>query len=73
MPYATRNDATDAINGIIETVSKLTDSNYSMQVFSMTVDKLKESKNDKLWFSTLAKLAKMYMESGDIEKAESGI
>ena len=68
-----RNDATEAINQILDTSSKITDSHYSMKVLTMTIDKLKESKNFRLLFNTNSRLAKYYLDKGELEKAETSI
>ncbi|CAG9329981.1 unnamed protein product [Blepharisma stoltei] len=67
------NDATDAINSIIDVSSKITDPTYSMRVLSMILEKLKESGKSRLVFNTQTKLAKLYLERNDVENAESTI
>jgi len=73
MDSVARNDATDAINAVIDASGKIQDPEYSMKVLAMTIEKLKESKNQRLLFNTQAKLAKLYLERKDLEKAESTI
>lgn len=68
-----RNDATEAINQILDASSKITDSYYSMKVLTMTIGKLKESKNFRLLFNTNSRLAKYYLEKGELDKAENTI
>jgi COP9 signalosome complex subunit 2 len=73
MDTVARNDATDAINQILDASSKITDTYYSMRVLTMTIDKLKESKNFRLLFNTNSRLAKYYLDKGEIEKASKTI
>ena len=44
MDSVARNDATEAINNILDASSKIQDPYYSMRVLTMTIEKLKESK-----------------------------
>lgn len=73
MDNVARNDATEAINQILDTSSKINDTNYSMRVLTMMIDKLKESKNFRLLFNTNARLAKYYLDKNELEKAANTI
>ena len=73
MDLVARNDATEAINHILDASSKITDPYYSMRVLTMTIDKLKESKNFRLLFNTNSRLAKYYLDKGEMEKAKNTI
>lgn len=73
MDLVARNDATEAINQILDASSKISDATYSMRVLTMTIDKLKESKNFRLLFNTNSRLAKYYLDKNDIEMASNTI
>jgi COP9 signalosome complex subunit 2 len=73
MDNVARNDATEAINQILDASSKITDQSYSMRVLTMMIDKLKESKNFRLLFNTNSRLAKYYLEKNELEKASATI
>ena len=73
MDLVARNDATEAINQILDASSKITDSTYSMRVLTMTIDKLKESKNFRLLFNTNSRLAKYFLDKNEIDKATKTI
>lgn len=73
MDTVASNDAKDAINSIIDASSKITNDYYSMRVLSMTLDRLKESKNSRLVFNTQTRLAKLYLERNNVDDAEKTI
>ena len=68
-----RNDATDAINTIIDAASKIPESEHSMRVLNSMLNSLKDSSNSRLVFNTQSKLAKIYLERRELEKAEDTI
>ena len=58
----TRNECTDAINLILDTLTTSTDSTVLSEMYEITLLVLKSSNNERLWFNTNLKLAKLYME-----------
>jgi len=61
MPLVTRNECTEAINSILETISSSEDSQVLVQMFEITLTALKTANNERLWFNTNLKLAKLYL------------
>ena len=73
METVARNDATEAINNIIDVVSGISDSDFSMRIYMLTIECLKRGKNERLLFTTQAKLAKLFLEKEKVESAEETI
>lgn len=65
------NDATDAINAIIDASGKIQDSDHALMLLQCTLDKLRQSRNSRLVFTTQSKLAKIYLEKQELDKAET--
>ena len=64
-----RNDVTDAINHILEDVSDMTDDSYRKQMYECTLEILRTN-NERLWFNTSIKLARIYLEKQDYPSLE---
>ena len=65
MDNVTRNERTDAINTVLETVSACNEDRILAQVYEVTLQTLKDSGNERLWFTTNKKLAQTYLATGD--------
>jgi transcriptional regulator NrdR family protein len=63
MSKVARNDASEAINNIIDAVSRHLQDNVELQkkIYSMTLDTLK-TQNEKLWHTICLRLGKVYLE-----------
>lgn len=68
MHLATPNESTNAINNVLETVGASNDDKVLAQVFEVTLEALKTANNERLWFNTNLKLAKLYMNNSSNEK-----
>jgi len=44
-----------------------------MKIFELTLEKLASGNNERLWFNTSTKLAKIYLEKGDVAHSETTI
>lgn len=82
----TRNQISEATNRILDTIStrKITSSSNAgnnnsktpsvsailREMFEVTIESLKEAKNEGLWFNTNLKLGRMYLESKDYKNLE---
>ena len=89
MTSVTRNECTDAINNVIDSISSAPIASSSSsssskqhqisnelcydvlsQVYEITLVALKNSNNERLWFNTNHKLAKLYLEARKFEDVE---
>jgi len=70
MSEVTRNECTESINVILDTLLSATDPHVLSEMYEITLEALKSAKNERLWFNTNLKLAKLYMESNKINEAE---
>lgn len=71
MTAVTRNECTDAINAILDTISAATDVHVLSQMYEITLIALKSANNERLWFNTNLKLARVYLEAkklGEVER-----
>ena len=66
----TRNECTDAINVVLDAISAGTDVDALSQMYEITLEALKTANNERLWFSTNLKLARVYLEGGKISDVE---
>jgi COP9 signalosome complex subunit 2 len=67
----TRNECTDAINAILDTLTVATDVNVLSEMYEITLIALKSANNERLWFNTNHKLAKLYLDAnrmGEVER-----
>eukprot|EP00747_Dinoflagellata_sp_TGD_P166974 gnl/TRDRNA2_/TRDRNA2_190604_c0_seq1.p1 gnl/TRDRNA2_/TRDRNA2_190604_c0~~gnl/TRDRNA2_/TRDRNA2_190604_c0_seq1.p1 ORF type:complete len:452 (-),score=110.42 gnl/TRDRNA2_/TRDRNA2_190604_c0_seq1:144-1499(-) len=70
MDQVTRNDASEAINTVLDSVSSASDLTKLETIYELTLDALKATANQRLWFSTSVKLAKLHLEMGDVSKLQ---
>lgn len=70
MSAVTRNECTDAINAILDTLTSATDVRVLSEMYEITLIALKSANNERLWFNTNQKLAKLYLDSGKISEVE---
>uniref|UniRef100_A0AC34Q405 PCI domain-containing protein n=1 Tax=Panagrolaimus sp. JU765 TaxID=591449 RepID=A0AC34Q405_9BILA len=61
----TKNYAEKSINSILDFVSNLKQMSLLHKFYAVTLDCLKESHNERLWFKTNTKLAKLYLDEKD--------
>ena len=66
----TRNECTEAINVILDTLATATDMHVLSEMYEITLLALKESNNERLWFNTNLKLAKVYLEEQKLQEVE---
>ena len=70
MSEVTKNECTESINAILDALLSATDPHVLSEMYEITLEALKRAKNEKLWFSTNLKLAKLYMDSNKISEVE---
>lgn len=68
-----RNVAEKSVNSLLEFFSSSTCIEFLEEVYSLTLDCLIDSKNDRLLFRTNLKLAKLYLDLADIAKLKKVI
>jgi len=73
MDQVTRNDASEAINTVLDSVSSASDLTKLETIYELTLDALKATANQRLWFSTSVKLAKLHLELGDVQKLQRAV
>lgn len=66
----TRNECTDAINAILDSLSSGTDIHVLAEMYEITLLALKSANNERLWFNTNLKLAKLYLEDKKYTEVE---
>jgi COP9 signalosome complex subunit 2 len=66
----TRNECTEAINAILDAIAAVTNVQVLSEMYEITLIALKSANNDRLWFNTNLKLAKLYLESQKISELE---
>ena len=69
MNKVNRNDATDSINNILDTVAKLDNEGLSTIIYEQTMGTLKDT-NLKLWENFSLKLAKNYLDAQKFSQLE---
>lgn len=70
MDQVTRNDASEAINTVLDSVSSASDLTKLETIYELTLDALQATANQRLWFSTSMKLAKLHLDMGDVQKLQ---
>jgi COP9 signalosome complex subunit 2 len=70
MSAVTRNECTESINVILDTLLAATDPHVLSEMYEITLEALKSAKNERLWFNTNLKLAKLYMDNNKISEVE---
>lgn len=66
----TKNYAEKSINSILDYVSTSKKADLLQQFYQITLDALKDAKNDRLWFKTTIKLGKLYFDQHLYENLE---
>ncbi|CAD5208260.1 unnamed protein product [Bursaphelenchus xylophilus] len=66
----TKNYAEKSINSILDYVSTSKKTELLQNFYQITLDALKDAKNDRLWFKTNIKLGKLYFDQKEYEKLE---
>eukprot|EP00357_Protocruzia_adherens_P012227 CAMPEP_0115010344 /NCGR_PEP_ID=MMETSP0216-20121206/23255_1 /TAXON_ID=223996 /ORGANISM="Protocruzia adherens, Strain Boccale" /LENGTH=445 /DNA_ID=CAMNT_0002378531 /DNA_START=62 /DNA_END=1399 /DNA_ORIENTATION=+ len=61
---ASRNEAEDAINNILDAAAE---NKVSSELFHITLESLEKSNNEKLWFKTSIRLARVYLDKGELD------
>jgi len=69
----TRNECTDAVNAILDSVSSTTNLQLLAEIYSLTLDALKQASNERMWFSTICKLGKVYLHTSNFSKVQNVI
>ena len=67
----TRNAAEKKINSVLDFISQSTDSQLLQDFYGLTLDAMKEAKNDRLWFKTNVKLANLWLSLKQTAEAET--
>jgi COP9 signalosome complex subunit 2 len=70
MSAVTRNECTDAINAILDILTASTNVRVLSEMYEITLIALKSANNERLWFNTNQKLAKLYLDSNKIAEVE---
>mmetsp|Transcript_18201 Transcript_18201/g.18258 ORF Transcript_18201/g.18258 Transcript_18201/m.18258 type:complete len:453 (+) Transcript_18201:134-1492(+) len=70
MSSVTRNECTDAINMILDTIGASTNVEVLSKMYEITLQALKNSNNERLWFNTNQKLAKLYLDANKLSEVE---
>mmetsp|Transcript_22304 Transcript_22304/g.30547 ORF Transcript_22304/g.30547 Transcript_22304/m.30547 type:complete len:461 (+) Transcript_22304:72-1454(+) len=66
----TRNECTDAVNAILDTLTTTVESKVLSEMYEITLLALKSANNERLWFNTNLKLAKLYLEDRKLSEVE---
>ncbi len=69
----TRNEYTDSINHILETVGGCTDLEIIGNIYTITIKSLQTAGNERMLFNIHMKLAKAYLRGGDYTRASEAI
>ncbi|RLN97495.1 hypothetical protein BBJ28_00017238 [Nothophytophthora sp. Chile5] len=80
LAFVTRNESTDSISSILDVVSAATShgdekdsAKYTTKVgcmYELTLDRLKDVNNDRLWFSMNVKLGKLYLDMHEFDQLQ---
>lgn len=74
MPLVTRNECTEAINAVLEMLSAAAESSGTSEVlvsmFEITLEALKSANNERLWFNTNLRLAKLHLDMHHFAEVE---
>jgi len=70
MDKVTRNDASEAINAVLDSASSASDVSKLETIYELTLENLQATSNQRLWFSTSVKLAKLHLELGEVHKLQ---
>lgn len=64
----TRNYSEKSINSILDYISTSNQMDLLQQFYETTLDALRDAKNERLWFKTNTKLAKLYLDRKDFNR-----
>ena len=70
MNLATRNECTEAIDSVLDAVSNASDEKELKEIFEITLTALENTNNERLWFGTNIKLAKLYLKDQDAPRID---
>ncbi|ETI54016.1 hypothetical protein F442_03100 [Phytophthora nicotianae P10297] len=77
LAFVTRNESTESISSILDVVSSATgmekekdSAKYTSKMYELTLDKLKDVNNDRLWFSMNVKLGKLYLDMQQFDQLQ---
>lgn len=70
MSEVTKNECTESINAILDILLAATDAHVLSEMYMITLEALKSAKNERLWFNTNLKLAKLYLDSDKFTEVE---
>ncbi|GMF36516.1 unnamed protein product [Phytophthora lilii] len=73
LAFVTRNESTDSISSILDVVSAASakdSAKYTSKMYELTLDKLKDVNNDRLWFSMNVKLGKLYLDMQEFDQLQ---
>ncbi|CEG49528.1 COP9 signalosome, subunit CSN2 [Plasmopara halstedii] len=77
LAFVTRNESTESISSILDVVSNTTgkqfekdSAKYTSKMYELTLDKLKDVNNDRLWFSMNIKLGKLYLDMQEFDQLQ---
>ncbi|KAG3112070.1 COP9 signalosome complex subunit 2 [Phytophthora idaei] len=77
LAFVTRNESTESISSILDVVSSATgketekdSAKYTSKMYELTLDKLKDVNNDRLWFSMNVKLGKLYLDMQEFDQLQ---
>lgn len=79
MNLATRNECTEAIDSVLDAVGNASDEMVLKEIFEVTLTALENTNNERLWFGTNIKLAKLYLKDqaapriDEVEKILDGL
>ena len=75
LAFVTRNESTDSISSILDVVSQATGQHeekqcvkYTSKMYELTLEKLQDVNNDRLWFSVNVKLGKLYLDMHEFDQ-----
>lgn len=66
----TRNYSEKSINSILDYISTSKQMDLLQQFYEVTLDALKDARNERLWFKTQTKLGKLYFDRGDYTRLQ---
>jgi len=77
LAFVTRNESTDSISSILDVVSGASgkdddqeSAKYTSKMYELTLEKLKDVNNDRLWFSMNVKLGKLYLDMHEFDQLQ---
>uniref|UniRef100_A0AAV1TGD6 PCI domain-containing protein n=1 Tax=Peronospora matthiolae TaxID=2874970 RepID=A0AAV1TGD6_9STRA len=76
LAFVTRNESTESISSILDVVSdalgkeRKGGAKYTSRMYELTLEKLKDVNNDRLWFSMNTKLGKLYLDMHNFDQLQ---